>query len=79
MSQFYQSLTLDQRAATAAARGDWSEVVRLSVSEKDAEIERLRAALKDVVDWADELGRYAEKGTTLAPVFQRAKDVLEGK
>jgi hypothetical protein len=43
-----------------------------------AEIERLRAALADVVKWADELGYYADQGTVLAPVFVRAKAALDG-
>jgi hypothetical protein len=42
------------------------------------EIERSRAALADVVKWADDLGYYADQGTVLAPVFVRAKAALAG-
>ncbi len=51
------------------------EIVR-QVDELEAENARLRAALTDVVKWADELGCYADQGTVLAPVFVRAKAAL---
>lgn len=39
-------------------------------------ITRLEWVLKDVVDWADGLYPYSDDGTSLVPVFQRAKEVL---
>lgn len=41
------------------------------------EIERLREALREVVDWAEDLGLYADAGTVLAPVFVKARATLE--
>jgi hypothetical protein len=41
------------------------------------EIERLREALREVVDWAEDLGLYADAGTVLAPVFVKARTALE--
>lgn len=40
------------------------------------EIKRLREALREVVDWAEELGLYADAGTVLAPVFVKARAAL---
>ena len=39
-------------------------------------IARLEEALGEVVAWADDLRLFSERGTQLAPVFQRAKAVL---
>lgn len=40
------------------------------------EIERLETALGTVVEWADDLHCFSERGSELAPVFQMAKDAL---
>lgn len=37
---------------------------------------RLRAALEEVVKWADDLHYFSERGTELAPVFQQARAAL---
>ena len=43
------------------------------------ENERLREALRDVVEWADDLQIYAEPEHHMHPVFYKARAALEEK
>ena len=38
--------------------------------------ERIEGALQAVVQWAEDLGLFAEPATQMAPVFQKAKEAL---
>ena len=56
-------------------------IARLNNERDDAadEIERLRDALRDVVDWAEDLQIYAEPEHHMHPVFYKARDALGEK
>ena len=49
------------------------------IERQAAELRSLREALRDVVEWADDLQIYAEPEHHMHPVFYKARAALKGK
>ena len=71
MTDIVERLRATRRAEIPARASLWEEAAE--------EIERLRKALRDVVDWADDLQIYAEPEHHMHPVFYNARSALEEK